>query len=61
MWFCERCNHKLYEETFTLVDIERDFPAVFDRFYRSDARTCPACGLVNPRPARYDEASQPQG
>jgi 3-hydroxyanthranilate 3,4-dioxygenase len=56
MWFCERCNHKLYEETFTLVDIENDFPAVFDRFYRSQARTCAACGHLNPRPARYEQA-----
>ena len=54
MWFCERCNHKLYEETFTLVDIENDFPAVFDRFYRSEALTCTACGHRNPRPARYE-------
>lgn len=56
MWFCERCNHKLYEESFPLVDIENDFPAVFDRFYQSDARTCAACGHLNPRPARYDQA-----
>jgi 3-hydroxyanthranilate 3,4-dioxygenase len=54
-WYCERCNHKLYEEFFTLQDIERDFPPVFDRFYRSEAlRTCDDCGHVNPRPARYD-------
>ena len=54
MWFCERCNHKLYEEFFTLQDIERDFPAVFNRFYASeDLRTCDACGHLNPAPARY--------
>ena len=56
MWFCERCNHKLHEETFTLVDIENDFPAVFDRFYRSDARTCASSGHLNPRPARSEDA-----
>jgi 3-hydroxyanthranilate 3,4-dioxygenase len=56
-WYCERCNHKLYEEFFTLQDIENDFPPVFDRFYRSEAhRTCDSCGHVNPRPARYDAA-----
>jgi 3-hydroxyanthranilate 3,4-dioxygenase len=55
MWFCERCNHKLFEEYFTLENIETDFPKVFERFYRSeDLRTCKACGLLNPRPARYD-------
>ena len=54
MWFCEKCNHKLYEEFFELNDIEKDFPAVFDRFYRSlDARTCKQCGHVNPAPTRY--------
>ena len=54
LWFCERCNNKLYEEFFVLNHIETDFPAVFERFYRSvDARTCKACGHVNPAPERY--------
>ena len=25
MWFCDECNHKLYEERFTLNDIVNDF------------------------------------
>ena len=54
MWFCEQCNEKLYEEYFHLVDIENDFPPVFDRFYSSrEHRTCKACGHLNPAPARY--------
>lgn len=54
MWFCQRCNHKLFETYFPLRDIEQDFPPVFDRFYRSlEARTCPACGAVHPAPDRY--------
>jgi len=54
MWFCERCNHKLYEEFFHLHDIEKDFPRVFEHFYRSlDARTCKACAHVNPAPEKY--------
>jgi 3-hydroxyanthranilate 3,4-dioxygenase len=54
MWFCERCNHKLYEEFFHLHSIEQDFPPVFERFYTSlDARTCKACSFVNPAPPRY--------
>src|SRR5688572_879225 len=54
MWFCERCNTKLYEEFFGLKDIERDFPVVFDHFYRSlEHRTCKSCGHVNPAPAKY--------
>ncbi|CAN5199372.1 3-hydroxyanthranilate 3,4-dioxygenase [soil metagenome] len=51
LWFCERCNHKLYEEYFELESIENDFPPVFQRFYASEAnRTCPSCGHLNPRP-----------
>lgn len=58
-WYCQSCNHKVYEERFTLGSVEHDFPPVFDRFYRSDAhRTCAHCGALHPRPARYkhDEA-----
>ncbi len=58
-WYCERCNHKLYEEYFPLQDIERDFFAVFERFYRgAEHRTCKACGHLNPRPARYEDAAE---
>ena len=54
LWFCEKCNHKLFEAFFVLNDIEKDFPAVFDHFYRSiDARSCKQCGHVNPAPERY--------
>lgn len=54
-WYCDRCNTKLYEEFFPLVDIENDFPAVFDKFYRSrEHRTCKSCGHLNPAPAKYD-------
>ncbi len=45
MWFCEKCNHKLYEERFTLGDIEKGFMPTFKRFYNSkDLRTCHKCG-----------------
>jgi len=53
LWFCERCNHKLYEEYFVLQNIEQDFPAVFQRYYGSlDARTCKQCGEVQAVPVR---------
>ena len=49
LWFCERCNHKLYEEFFVLQDIEKDFPAVFARYRESETRrTCSSCGHLNP-------------
>jgi len=54
LWFCERCNHKLYEEYFQLQDIEQDFPPVFDRFYASrERRSCGNCGHLNPAPEKY--------
>ncbi len=57
MWFCEDCNHPLYEEYFHLHDIEKDLPPVFERFYSSrQLRTCEACGHLNPAPERYAQA-----
>lgn len=57
MWFCERCNHKLYEEFFELQDIERDFPPVFERFHASrELRTCAECGHLHPAPGRDEPA-----
>jgi 3-hydroxyanthranilate 3,4-dioxygenase len=51
-WYCERCNHKLYEEFFELQDIETQFPAVFQRYYDSlEHRTCRHCGTVASVPA----------
>jgi 3-hydroxyanthranilate 3,4-dioxygenase len=47
MWFCEKCNHKLYEEKFVLNDIASQFQGVFAKFYNSeDLRTCKSCGYV---------------
>ncbi len=47
MWFCDKCNHKLYEEYFHLTDIEKDFLPVFKKFYNSEElRTCKKCGHV---------------
>ncbi|HEY0334326.1 MAG TPA: 3-hydroxyanthranilate 3,4-dioxygenase, partial [Stenotrophomonas sp.] len=51
LWYCERCNHLLHEEFFTLDNIEHDLPPVFERFYGShERRTCPSCGHVHPTP-----------
>ena len=32
LWFCDNCNHKLYEEYFPLSSIENDFLPVFKSF-----------------------------
>lgn len=47
MWFCEKCNEKLYDEYFTLTDITNQFQAVFEKFYNSkELCTCKKCGHV---------------
>lgn len=49
MWFCDNCNHKLYEEYLYVDDIVGQLPPVFDRFYADEAhRTCERCGTVKP-------------
>ncbi len=45
MWFCEACNEKLYEEFFPLTNVETQFPPIFEKFFSSNASTCPKCGL----------------
>ncbi len=47
MWFCDSCNHKLFEERFTLNDIEKDFLDVFKKYFNSEEhRTCDKCGTI---------------
>lgn len=54
MWFCPKCNHKVYESRFMLENVETQFQGVFDAFYRShEHRTCQACGHLHPAPDRY--------
>lgn len=50
-WYCDNCNHKLYEEFIYIDDIVGQLPPIFDRFYRSlDHRSCDRCGTVKPKP-----------
>lgn len=47
LWFCEKCNHKLFEDYFVLTDIQNQFQAVFEKFYGSqELRTCKNCGYT---------------
>lgn len=56
LWFCDNCNHKLYEEYFPLNDIEKDFLPVFKKFYASEElRTCDKCGTVMETDPRFVE------
>ncbi len=54
LWYCENCNHKLYEVYFELNDIEKDFLPHFKHFYNSkDLRTCTKCGTTMETDARF--------
>ena len=55
MWFCEKCDSKLYEEYFHLTNIEKDFFPVFERFlgYKKH-RTCKECGTIMPKQNKLD-------
>ncbi len=54
LWFCDNCNHKLYEVYFTLEDIEKDFLKHFEEFYGSESlRTCSNCGTVMAADKRF--------
>ncbi len=51
LWYCENCNHKLYEEYFALTDIVTQLPKVMQTFYDSEElRTCKNCGTVMQKP-----------
>ena len=54
LWFCDNCNHKLYEVYFKLDDIEKDFLKHFQHFYgNEELRTCNNCGTVMPVDKRF--------
>lgn len=54
LWFCDNCNHKLYEVYFELKDIEKDFLPHFQHFYNSKTlRTCTKCGTVMEADKKY--------
>jgi 3-hydroxyanthranilate 3,4-dioxygenase len=47
IWYCDNCNHKLYEKYFPLKSIEKDFQPIFKEFYANeDLRTCDKCATV---------------
>ncbi|WP_306349523.1 3-hydroxyanthranilate 3,4-dioxygenase [Flavobacterium sp. '19STA2R22 D10 B1'] len=54
LWFCDNCNHKLYDVYFELHNIEKDFLPHFEHFYNSEElRTCKHCGTVMETDPRY--------
>ena len=58
-WFCDNCNNELYNERFTLNDIEKDFLDVFKRYYNNEEnRTCNSCGDVMETDSRFTEKGE---
>jgi 3-hydroxyanthranilate 3,4-dioxygenase len=52
-WYCERCDHLLYEEFEHISDIEKQLPPIFEHFFNStERRTCRHCGTVQERPGK---------
>jgi len=46
-WYCENCEHKLYEVFLPVNDIVAQLPPVMNDFYADKAkRTCEKCGTV---------------
>ncbi len=53
LWFCEKCGHKLYEETLHVDDIVKQLPPVMNRFWENTLRrTCEKCGAVMEPPVK---------
>ena len=51
-WFCECCEAKLHEVSFSCQNIEVELRAAIERFNDSESlRTCKACGTVLPVPS----------
>ena len=52
-WYCENCNHQLYEVPFALQNIETDMPVIFKEFYSNlENRTCKNCGAIMEPPVK---------
>jgi len=52
LWYCEKCDHLLYEEYQKITDIVTQLPPIMNRFYEDESkRTCKNCGTVMQPPA----------
>jgi 3-hydroxyanthranilate 3,4-dioxygenase len=59
LWFCDNCNHKLFEERFTLNDIEKDFLDVFKTYFNSEEhRTCKKCGTIMETDPKFTDKAE---
>jgi 3-hydroxyanthranilate 3,4-dioxygenase len=53
-WYCESCNHKLFEAYVMVKDIVKQLPLVMNTFYNSpELCTCSNCGSVMEAPITF--------
>lgn len=58
LWFCEKCNNKLYEKYFSLTNIMTQFQETFSEFYGNEnLRTCKKCGYIMEPPVSPTQES----
>ncbi len=58
LWFCEKCNNKLFEKYFQLENIMTQFQETFTAFYENkDLRTCKKCSYVMEAPVLVKQES----
>ena len=54
LWFCDRCDTKLYERSFPCDNIETEIRSAIEDFYGSaEHRTCKQCGAVLEKPGEF--------
>ena len=50
-WYCDNCDHLLYEVSLDLKDIVSQLPPLFDKYWEDiNARTCKKCLAVQKKP-----------
>ena len=60
LWFCEKCNSKIFEKYFKLTNIMTQFQETFSEFYGSkELRTCKHCGHLMEPPLSPKDISSP--
>jgi 3-hydroxyanthranilate 3,4-dioxygenase len=53
LWICDDCGAELYRESFHLLDIVKQLPPVFARYWGDPEHTaCRKCGRKHARPAQ---------
>lgn len=51
LWYCEKCDNRLYKEDFALENIVDDLPRIFDNYYSNTENcTCKKCGTKMIKP-----------